>query len=156
RRSSDLKLMDQDVRYHGKIYADFEILDLDNLNGSLLVTNSSIAYEKDRYGLDTISLTAQSDTGRNTLILNSEFLSAHLTGSYKLTELGSSISDIIQTYYNPSGVHTKYEYSPQQFEFSARLYRSRIVRDFLPDLQELQDRSEEHTSELQSRENLVC
>src|SRR5690606_7176241 len=135
----NLKLMDQDVRYHGKILADFESLDLDNLNGSLLVTNSSIAYEKDRYGLDTISLTAQSDTGRNTLILNSEFLSAHLTGSYKLTELGSSISDIIQTYYNPSGVHTKYEYSPQQFEFSARLYRSRIVRDFLPDLQELQD-----------------
>ena len=135
----NLKLMDQDIKYHGKIIADFETLDLDNLNGSLYVTNSSIAYEKDLYALDTISLTAQSDTSRNILMLSSEFLNAHLTGKYKLTELGSSISDIIQTYYNPAGIENKYEYSPQQFEFSARVNHSRIIKEFLPELEEMQD-----------------
>ena len=135
----NLKLMDQNVRYHGKITADFDVLDLDNLKGSLYVTNSSIAYEKELYALDTVSLTAQSDTSKNTLILSSEFLNAHLTGKYKLTELGSSISDIIQTYYHPSGQLQKFEYSAQQFEFSARLNHSRIIREFLPDLEEMQD-----------------
>ncbi len=135
----NLKLMDQNLRYHGKIIADFESLDLDNLNGSLYVSNSSIAYDDQRYVLDTIALTAQSDTAKNTLILSSEFLNAHLTGKYKLTELGSSMSDIIQTYYNPSNKVEKYEYSPQQFEFSARLNHSRIIREFLPALEEMQD-----------------
>src|SRR5690606_13088228 len=98
----NLKLMDQNLRYHGKIIADIETMDLDHLHGSILVSNSSIAYNQDRYSLDTIALTAQADTNKNTILLNSEFLNAHLTGKYKLTELGSSVSDIMRTYYNPS------------------------------------------------------
>ncbi|MGH2623976.1 MAG: translocation/assembly module TamB domain-containing protein, partial [Sphingobacterium sp.] len=135
----NLKLMDQNLRYHGKIIADFETMDLDHLNGSIFVSNSSIAYNQDRYSLDTITLTAQADTNKNTILLNSEFLSAHLTGKYKLTELGSSISDIMRTYYNPSNNQEEYIYSPQEFEFSARFNRSRLISDFLPELEKMED-----------------
>ena len=135
----NLKLMNQDVRYHGKIIADFETLDLDHLNGSLAVANSSIAYNDQRYVLDSVTLKAQADTNRNTLVLQSEFLNAHLTGKYKLTELSSSITDIIQQYYNPSNVKEEFKYASQQFEFSARLNQSRIIREFLPDLEQMED-----------------
>ena len=134
-----LKLMDQDLRYHGKIIADFETLDLDFLNGSLAIVNSSLAYNNDRFVLDSVSLKAQADSSRNTLVLQSEFLNAHLTGKYKLTELSSSITDIIHRYYNPSNTQQEFQYASQQFEFSARLNKSRIIRDFLPDLEELED-----------------
>jgi len=135
----NLKLMDENLRYHGKIIADFETFDLDHLNGSLQIANSSIAYNDDRYVLDTVALTAQADTNRNILILSSEFMNAHLAGKYKLTELGASVQDIIRTYYNPSNDHTPLVYSPQQFEFSARLNNARIIREFFPALEELQD-----------------
>jgi len=147
----NLKLMDQNLRYHGKITADFETFDLDHLNGALKVVNSSIAYNDERYVLDTVALTAKSDTSKNTLILSSEFLNGHLTGKYKLTELGASITDIVRTYYNPSNDRTVLTYSPQQFEFSARLNNARIIRDFLPDLEVMDDITLDGTFNSQDR-----
>lgn len=136
----NLKLMDDDLRYHGKIVADFETADPDFLNGTLAVSNSSIAYNDQRYTLDSITLTARADTSRNTLILRSEFLRAHLVGKYRLTELGASIQDIVHMYYNPKGTPpTTLEYEPQNFEFSATLNNSRFIRDFVPELQEMRD-----------------
>ncbi|KGE13547.1 translocation/assembly module TamB domain-containing protein [Sphingobacterium deserti] len=136
----NLKLMDQDFRYHGKIVADFETADPDFLNGSLIVSNSSIAYENDRYTLDTIALRAMADTNRNTILLRSEFLNAHLVGKYRLTELGASIQDIVRMYYNPTNEQpTTLAYDPQSFEFSATLNNSRFIREFLPELEEMRD-----------------
>ena len=94
--------MDENLRDHGKIIADFETFDLDHLNGSLRIANSSIAYNDDRYVLDTVSLEAKADTNRNILLLSSEFMNAHLAGKYKLTELRRSMTDILRMYYNPS------------------------------------------------------
>src|SRR5690606_18977541 len=65
----NLKLIDDNFRYHGKIDADFETADLNFLNGRLNITQSSIAYNEERYALDTISLIARADTSRNTLML---------------------------------------------------------------------------------------
>ncbi|MFD2969763.1 translocation/assembly module TamB domain-containing protein [Sphingobacterium bambusae] len=148
----NLKLMDQNFRYHGKIVADLETADPDFLNGSVIVSNSSIAYENDRYTLDTIALRASADSNRNTLVLNSEFLRAHLVGKYKLTQLGNSIQDIVQMYYNPKGEPaTTLAYDPQNFEFSATLNNSRFIRDFLPDLEEMRDVTLDGTFDSESK-----
>lgn len=148
----NLKLMDQNFRYHGKIVADLETADPDFLNGSVIVSNSSIAYENDRYTLDTIALRAAADSNRNTLVLSSEFLRAHLVGKYKLTQLGTSIQDIVQMYYNPKGEPaTKLVYDPQNFEFSATVNNSRFIRDFLPDLEEMRDVTLDGTFDSESK-----
>ncbi|WP_140938561.1 translocation/assembly module TamB domain-containing protein [Sphingobacterium lumbrici] len=136
----NLNLTTDHIRYHGKITADFETADLNYLNGRIDVKQSSIAYNENRFTLDTISLIAIADTSRHTLVLNSEFLHAHLVGKYKLTELGSAIQDIAQVYYNPKNVSpdtTRYE--DQNFEFSASINNSRFIRDFFPQLEEMQD-----------------
>lgn len=136
----NLNLMKDDFRYHGKIVADFETADPDFLNGSLAIVNSAIAYNDDRYTLDSISLRASADTNRNVLLLRSEFLRAHMVGKYQLTALAPAIQDIIRIYYNP-GNATKdtTSYEPQQFEFSATINNSRFIRQFLPDLEEMRD-----------------
>lgn len=135
----NLKLMEDNFRYHGRIIADFETLDLDHLNGSLHIINSHIAYNEDRYILDTVALVSYADTSRNRITVESEFLKAHLVGDYNLSELGASISDVLRMYYNPSNNNDQLTYSPQQFEFSARLVRSSIIRDLIPELTEMSD-----------------
>src|SRR5690606_33286395 len=109
-------------------------------NGTLVVSNSSIAYNDDRYTLDDISLTASADSARNTIVLKSEFLEAHMVGKYQLTALAPAIQDVVQVYYNPTNApKDTTQYDPQNFEFSAKLNRSRFIRDFLPDLEEMRD-----------------
>lgn len=136
----NLKLIDDNFRYHGKIDADFETADLNFLNGRLNITQSSIAYNEERYALDTISLIARADTSRNTLMLRSEFLRAHLVGQYKLTELGASIQDVLRVYYNPNNEPPKeLKYDAQTFEFSATLSYSRFLKDFFPDIEKMSD-----------------
>lgn len=136
----NLNLIDDNFRYHGKIDANFETADLNHLNGRLNITQSSIAYNEERYALDTISLIARADTSRNTLMLRSEFLRAHLVGQYKLTELGASMQDAIRIYYNPTNEPPKeLKYDAQNFEFSATLNYSRFLKDFFPDIEKMSD-----------------
>lgn len=135
----NLKIMNDEFRYHGRVIADLETADPDFLNGTITISNSSFAYNDARLTLDDVILEATADSNRNTLVLNSEFLRAHLVGRYKLTELSSSVQDIIYMYYNPQQVaHLPEDYSSQNFEFSATLNHSRFIRDLLPELEEMQ------------------
>ena len=136
----NIKLMNEEFRYHGKVTADFETADLNYLNGSIAISHSSIAYNNERYSLDTLSLIAKADSNRNLMIFDSEFLHAHLVGKYTLTALPLAIQDIVHMYYNPSGAPSSTTpYEPQRFEFSARLVHSRFIRNFLPAMEEMRD-----------------
>src|SRR5690606_16134399 len=73
-------------------------------------------------------------------ILRSELLRAHMVGKYTLTELGTSIQDIVRMYYNANNAPpSELTYEDQNFEFSATLTRSRFIRDFIPELEEMRD-----------------
>ena len=133
----NLHLMDDELRYHGRLVADLETADIDYLNGTVNIVNSSIAYNNERYTLDTVSLRAVAADNSNLLQLRSEFLNAHLVGSYKLSELSASIQDIVAVYYQPDSIAPVYEYTPQQFDFSAQFSRSRFITALVPDLTEM-------------------
>lgn len=134
-----LKLMDQELRYHGNLKGSFETADLNFLNGRADIINSSIAYNSDRYQLDSISLIAKADSASNLIMLQSDFLKAHLVGKYKLTELGNAVEDIIHTYYEPADTKPIAPYAAQNFEFSAQLSRTKFIKDFLPSLTKMDD-----------------
>lgn len=135
----NLGLMNDELRYHGRVLVDLETADLDFLNGSIKIQESSIAYNKERYILNEVELSATASDTTNLLQLQSEFLQAHMTGQFNLTELNKAIRDIVAVYYQPDSVAPTYTYEPQQFDFSAKLMRSRFVREFLPDLTEMRD-----------------
>lgn len=135
----NLNLMEEEFRYHGRVVADLETADIDHLNGTVDILNSSIAFKEDRYTFQSINLLARSEETANLIQLTSEFFNAHLVGDYRLSELNHAIQDIVAVYYQPDSIAPSFEYSPQQFDFSARLTRSRFIRDFLPDLTEMRD-----------------
>ncbi len=135
----NLRLMDDDLRYHGRLVADLETADIDHLNGTVDIVNSSIAYNDERYTLDTVRLRAVARDSSNLLQLRSEFLNAHMIGNFKLSELAPSIQDIIAVYYQPDSVPPVYDYSPQRFDFSAQFTRSRFIQGLVPDLTEMED-----------------
>ncbi|SJN40144.1 translocation/assembly module TamB domain-containing protein [Sphingobacterium sp. JB170] len=149
----NLNIIEDNFRYQGKIVAELETADLDFLNGSLLISNSSIAYNNDRFSLDSVAIFATADSTRNSLILESGFLSAHMVGKYRLTELSSSVQDIIHMYYNPEGTPPPEEinYQAQNFEFSATLRNSPFIREFLPELEELQNVTLDGTFDSESK-----
>ncbi|SEL84047.1 translocation/assembly module TamB domain-containing protein [Parapedobacter koreensis] len=135
----NLGLMQDEFRYHGRLVADLETADIDHLNGTVDIVNSSIAYNDERYMLDTVRLRAVAQDSSNMLQLRSEFLNAHMVGNFKLSELGASVQDIVAVYYQPDSIAPTFTYSPQQFDFSAQFTRSRFIQGLLPDLTEMQD-----------------
>ena len=136
----NLGLMDDEFRYHGHLIADFETADIDHLNGTVDIVGSSVAYNEERYTLDSVRFAAVSGDSSSLLRLQSEFLNAHMIGNFKLSELNASIQDIIAVYYQPDSVApTPAKYSPQQFDFSVQFTRSRFIQGLLPELTEMQD-----------------
>ncbi|MBK1441890.1 translocation/assembly module TamB domain-containing protein [Parapedobacter sp. ISTM3] len=135
----NLGLMQDEFRYHGRLVADLETADIDHLNGTVDIVNSSIAYNDERYTLDTVRLRAIARDTSNMLQLRSEFLNAHMVGNFKLSELGASVQDILAVYYQPDSIAPTFEYTPQRFDFSAQFTRSRFIQGLLPDLTEMED-----------------
>ncbi|WP_257669938.1 translocation/assembly module TamB domain-containing protein [Parapedobacter tibetensis] len=135
----NLGLMKDELRYHGRMLVDMETADIDYLNGSAAIVNSSIAYNDERYALDTVKFLAVAEEGSNMLQLQSEFLNAHMVGDFKLSELGASVQDIIAVYYQPDSIPPQFEYTPQYFDFSAQFTRSRFIQGLFPDLTEMED-----------------
>ncbi len=135
----NLNFMADNFRYQGQIVADFQTADIDHLNGALHILNSSVAYNAERYALDSVSIIAEATDDRTLLRLQSEFLRAHMVGNYELSQLSAAVQDIIDVYYQPDSMATVYEYEPQQMDFSMTFTRSRFIRGLVPQLTEMQD-----------------
>src|SRR5690606_14284586 len=94
----NLGLLADEFRYHGRLVADLETADIDHLNGTVDIVNSAIAYNEERYMLDTVRLRAVARDSSTMMQLQSEFLKAHMVGNYELSALGSSIRDVVAMY----------------------------------------------------------
>lgn len=146
--AKNLHLTTDDIRFHGKIEADFETADPDFLNGRLDLSDAIFVYGDDRFVFDTISVVASATAERNRLQVVSEFLSAHVAGQFKLTELGNALQDVIAVYYNPAPTEgsmvkiaqttDSLSYSPTSFEYGATFIRSALIQKLVPELTEMQ------------------
>ncbi|MGY4539702.1 hypothetical protein ACVW0P_004141 [Mucilaginibacter sp. UYNi724] len=129
------------MRFHGKIIADVPTADPDYLNAKILATDLIINNNGQRIQLDTVSLVSTATADSSTLYLKAPMFYAHMAGKYKLTQIAPAIQDVVDKYYNTSlGSKTprvKVKYSPQQFIFDARLVKTPLVSQFVPDLKQL-------------------
>ncbi|MFD0763882.1 translocation/assembly module TamB domain-containing protein [Mucilaginibacter lutimaris] len=129
------------MRFHGKIIADVPTADPDYLNAKILATDLLINNNGQRIQLDTVSLVSTATADSSTLYLKAPMFYAHMAGKYKLTQIAPAVQDVIDKYYNTSlGSKTpraKVKYSPQQFAFDARLVKTPLVTQFVPDLKQL-------------------
>ncbi len=135
-----LNLYEKDFRFQGQVNADLETADPDYLNGTIEIANAVIAVPGRRYRLDTISVVSVATAGEDSISLRSEFLSVDMKGQYNLTQIFPAVQGTINKYFNTiPGPVTAVKYEPQQVKFSARLIRSPLIEDIVPDLKEMED-----------------
>ena len=133
----NLNLTQDDIRYHGQLEADLATADPDYLNGDINIVNSLLLYNGEQYALDTIQLVSEATDSLKSINLSSEFLNANVFGKYKLTQMGTAVQDVIETYYNPTNSVDTTSYEPQNFDFNAELIRSPFIRRVVPELTEM-------------------
>jgi translocation and assembly module TamB len=95
----ELHIMPDNMIVRGKINADFPVLNPDDLQGRLLLTQALFVQGAQRLNLDTVELTASRTDSIRSLVLRSDVAAAELKGQYKLTQLGSILQQAIQPYF---------------------------------------------------------
>ena len=133
-----LKLYAGVLKLKGSIDADFESLDIDNLNGKIVSNKFIIANEKDQFVLDSISFIAISTSDRKSLKLKSQFANAYIDGTYKLSEIGNAFQKSISNYYNTNSKTSKIASQKQQFAFGIDVKDSPILYKLIPNLKSLE------------------
>lgn len=126
------------LKIKGRFLADFQSLDIDNLNGKVISNQFVIANEKDQFVLDTISIIAISNASKNSISLKSQFANASIDGNYKLSQIGNAIQNSISNYYNTNTKTSKIASQKQQFAFGIDIKDSPILFKLIPDLKSLE------------------
>lgn len=134
-----LKLVKDDMRFHGKLVANFSTADPDYLNGKAMLTDMILVNKGQRINLDTVSLISTANADSSSLRLKAPMLAAHLGGKYKLTQIVPALQDLINKYYNTSMASgtARPKYSPQQFTFDLRVVQTPLFKQLAPDLKQL-------------------
>ena len=88
------------MRFHGKIVANVPTADPDYLNANVLATNLLVVNKDQRIKIDSVSLVSTANADSSSLRLKAPFLTAHLGGKYKLTQMGGALQKVINKYFN--------------------------------------------------------
>jgi hypothetical protein len=126
------------LKIKGRFLADFQSLEIDNLNGKVFSNQFVIANGKDQFVLDTISIIAISNASKNSISLKSQFANASIEGDYKLSQIGNAIQNSISNYYNTNTKTSKIASQKQQFAFGIDIKDSPILFKLIPDLKSLE------------------
>lgn len=122
------------LKIKGDVDADFDLLDIDNLNGKLNITNTLIALETEQFPLDSIKLIANSIAEKNTLKLQSQFATADINGKYKLSTISDALMNSISKYYDLNNKKKKTKIESQQLDFVIQLKDEPIIQKLVPEL----------------------
>lgn len=133
-----LHLTTQPLIYRGNISANFPVTDPKNLQGELLLTNSTLVTGTQRFALDTVEMKAgKSDSGQF-ITVRSDALTASLTGLYNLVQIGSVIQQSIQPYYSLVANYKPETLDPYDFALNAQVINGPLLKVFVPGLEQLQ------------------
>ena len=126
---------------HGKVVANVPTANPDYLNANILLTDLLVAQKTQTIKLDTISLISTANADSSTLKLKVPMLYAHISGKYKLTQIGPALMDVTNKYFNTSAAKAtakaKPAYSPQQFSFDIHVIKTPIATELVPSLKKL-------------------
>jgi translocation and assembly module TamB len=133
-KTMPLHLTPNAIVYRGNITANVPELNLDALNGEIMVTNSLLVMNNQRVALDTLSVVASNQNNQQTVSMKTDFVSADLQGQYKLVQLGDIFMDIIQPYYALNTTGKPITVDPYNFTINANVIDHPTLHAFLPDL----------------------
>lgn len=122
------------LKLRGNVDADIADGNPDNLNGKISLYKFMFANEKEEFALDSINIIAVSTAERDSIMLKSQIVKAKIAGDYKLTQVGTALSNTIAKYYNTNPAAAKETTSPQQFDFSIKIDNDPVIQKLLPQL----------------------
>lgn len=133
-----LHLYNQDLRFHGKIAANMPSTNPDRLIGTVDASNLIVATNGKRYQMDSVKVTASADGEQRDLRLRSEFLSANLSGKYKLTEVSNALINEVNKYFRVGDGRRLPVTASQNFSFALNVTNRPILQQFVPLLTRLE------------------
>ncbi|MDB5229707.1 MAG: translocation/assembly module TamB [Chitinophagaceae bacterium] len=117
-----------------KLNADIPVADPDNLQGTAYISNITIIRDSIRYDADSISLKAGLVNGNHFIDVNSDAVTAHLEGQYRLTEMAAALQHTINQYYAIPGYKPS-DFRPENWTLDAVINpASQLVMQFAPQL----------------------
>jgi hypothetical protein len=126
------------LKLRGNVDADIADGNPDNLNGFISLHHFMFNNGKEEFALDSINVTAVSTADKNSIVLKSTIANAAIEGKYKLTELGTALSNTIAKYYNTNPSAPKKATTPQQFTFSLRVDNDPVLFKLVPQITRLE------------------
>lgn len=127
----------QPVKYHGQIEGNFNNINPDSLDGSLLVTHSILINNGQRITLDSAEINADNISGNQIISAKTDFFSASLRGQYKLPQLGDIFLQSIDPYFSLTDKKEVAKTDPYHFYINASVTDNPALRALLPDITQL-------------------
>jgi hypothetical protein len=129
-----LHLTPDAIVYRGKITANVPELNLDALNGDIMVTNSLLVMNNQRVALDTLSVIAVNQNSQQSISMKTDFVNADIQGQYKIAQLGDIFIEAIQPYYAINKTGKPVNLDPYNFTINANVVDHPTLHAFVPDL----------------------
>ena len=129
-----LRLIKDTITFSTDINTNFSGNNLDNLDGSILLTKTRITAPKNDYVVDSVALTANGKGDSRVILLRSDVADGSIKGSYDLATLPSYFKTIAKKYI-PSLKTKITSPKPQNFDFRLTLKNvDPFTAIFMPDL----------------------
>lgn len=126
------------LKIRGNITANFDDLNLDNLNGMVHANNFLVALEKEQIALDTLSIRAISSVEKDSIILKSQFANGLISGNYTLSTISNQLMNSISKYYQFDKKHVENEEN-QHLDFNFTIKDDPLVKKIIPEIMELSE-----------------
>jgi TamB, inner membrane protein subunit of TAM complex len=126
------------LKLRGNVDADITDADPDNLNGTISLHHFMFVNEKEEFALDSISIVAVTKPDTTSIVLKSPIARASVMGKYKVSEVGTALSNTFAKYYNTDPAAQKKATSPQQFDIELVIDNDPVLYKLVPQITRLE------------------
>ncbi len=126
------------LKLKGQVDADIPNANLDYLNGIVNIHHFRFANATEEFALDTIKVIAETTAEKNTIKVKSQFVDANIIGKYKLTKIGTALTNSIARYYNSNPSALKPKTEAQQLVFDVTVKDNPLLFKLVPQLKTLE------------------
>ena len=135
-RLAELNFTKNKIVLSTHLESNFAGTGLEDIQGSILLTGTSLLSDTNRYQIDTVTLEASGSSGDRLIVLGSDFMDGTMKGQFDITRLPSGFKTILKQYLPSLEMGVIREVSElQSFSFAFQLKNLEpITAVFLPQL----------------------
>ncbi len=129
-----LNFYPEDLRVSGKIVADLTGASIDEMKGTVNVSNLLLQKDRRNYRSDTMAIQLANSPGNTDIKIQSDIVTGFFKGNNNFSDLAVALPKHIDGYFNIQDAPYPANVTLQNFEFNLDLKRPRIITAFVPGL----------------------